>query len=827
MKTGEVLKLIGPNRRGERTVIEQNLQPEESELQAISAGYAALYRAAMATLEELGIADSELRPAAPGVRNDPLENFSLLFSQVALVLQRSAGHRVSQSGFSPDSNGNGAWVWFEYEHLEVGTRASSLALRLLAELEPAIRVESAQAGDTGDFRHRYAEFLDFARPLVMPLDTEALLAAALALDIPCVKLDRFPYTAVEGDFRIRPNSLLMLGHCAHRHIVDGTLCVTRNPELVRLHFSRSALRHRLSELPLPLPLQDPDQDNCSVARKAIRAAERIGYPVVVKPDLRGRGGVALNLQCAEEVRAGVEKARQISARVGVECMVSGTLHRLLMVNHQPFALLCQGQALAPDRLHESTVQLARDTSRHLDCGLLALDIVSTDIGEPLGGNGGAIVDLEVAPRLDQLLPNEPRVLAQAMEAFVHCLYPPGLPSRVPIVAVTGTNGKTTTCRMISRIMQCAGLRNTMVCSEGVYTDGHFSASWGELGIMAYHQVFERAETECVVLEEYFGHILRNGFSYSWNDVAVCTNVTEDHLGRIGTHSTEQMAAVKAEVLKRARRGVVLNADDPLTAAMAQNLTADRTALVSRSQGGKALQSLFARPVTACVVEPRDGKDWIVVHDGDESHPVLAVDDIPASFRGTAKHNVSNAMQAAAAAYLSGIQPGVISKALAAFEMSYENTPGRLNVFKGLPFRVIMDYAHNADGYRQLGEFMDQVEVPGSKIVVLAQPGDRRDEDIVQAVAVISRYFDVFVCRSYGGLRGREPGEIPELLKAGLLRSGIAEENIHVCNISAEGIDTGLQLARPGDVLVLLPGMREFATVWQKLELLEQQLKSIG
>jgi len=445
--------------------------------------------------------------------------------------------------------------------------------------------------------------------------------------------------------------------------------------------------------------------------------------------------------------------------------------------------------------------------------MMALDVVTTDIGRPLDETGGAIVDADFAPEIDQLLPQSSALATRAAEAFVRWLYPTGSTSRIPVVAVTGTNGKTTTCHMISRIMKVFGHHTGKVCTSGIYIDEQFIES-GNSG--AHHYLFEKPGIDFVVLEEYFGRIARAGFPFSRTDVAVCTNVTKDHLGRIGIHTLEEMTELKRAVMVRARDGVVLNADDANCLAMLPHLTARKTCLVSSKLDMQQIKPLCSTASSFCVLEQIDERSWIVIHDEGNIHPLIAVDDIPATFSGQARHNTCNAMSAAAACFLSGADVISINEGLSSFEMGFRSTPGRLNIYDDLPFQVIMDFAHNEDSFHQLCKYIDQQEVAGKKIVMMSVSGDRQDDDVIAAAAEMAGYFDHYICRNYPDKRGRPLESIPDLSKEGLLQGGVEEHAISMVTDASEAIQISLDLADKGDLLVLLVSETEIDSIWEQV-----------
>lgn len=761
MEIREKLLLTGPNRRSDNTLLEQQLVLGPRELEALAPRIDALRRRLLATLQSQGIAPPAGEDVASHEGVEVGAVFASLFTATALALQTAAGHRVAEQGFVRDSAGNGVWAWFEYEDDEVGRRASALALRLLSELEPALDWQRETADDLSGFSRRYEEFLEFARARVLPRDVDALVRACHRLDVPVVKLERAPYQGVQGAFRIRPNGLLKLGHCAYQQLLDGNFCVSRNAALLPLLHDREARLARLAQLHTLAPRHDSDGGDC---------------------------------------------------------------HRLLVADHQVLGVICNGLELPLAQVHESALLLARSISSRLDVGMLVLDIVTRDIGGPLAESGAAVTGLELAPRLDELLPAHSPLLERAAEAFVRWLYPPGHPARIPIVAVTGTNGKTTTSRMITRIMKFAGRRVGTVCSGGFYIGEQLEGTPRQFGGDLQHHLFERPEVDFAVLEEYFGRIARAGFPFRWCDVAVLTNVTADHLGRIGTHTLAEMAALKGAVATRARERVVLNADDAHCLAMAASLAPERVCVVSQLMSHAELQARLPAARGTCVLETIEDAEWIVLHDRGVRTPVIAVNDIPASFRGDARHNVSNAMQAAAACHASGAEAPALRAGLASFVMDFDSNPGRLNIYDGLPFRVIMDYAHNADGYRTLSAFVDRQRVTGRRIVMMSAVGDRLDHDVMTAAAEMAGHFDHYVCRNYLGIRGeRPPQAMPELLKTGLCRAGVPEDAITTIADPTEAIHFCLNMAAKGDLLVLLPGDNEFASTWELLGTFAAQL----
>ncbi len=408
-----------------------------------------------------------------------------------------------------------------------------------------------------------------------------------------------------------------------------------------------------------------------------------------------------------------------------------------------------------------------------------------------------------------------KLTEQAAEQILDQLFPDGGQARMPIIAVTGTNGKTTTTHMLDRIMREAGLKSGLVCSIGTYLDARKVDERAACTDTGHLQVLTSKEVDIAVLETHHAGIIVRGFCFDWCDVAVCLNVTRDHLGVGNIDTVEQMAELKQALPERARYAAVLNADDEHCLAMIDAVTAERICLVSMQSGVDGLRTYTTgRPACFCVLEKVDDEEWLVIHDDEQRIPLLGAGQIPATFNGTARFNISNAMHATMAAYMTGIEPDVIASTLGSFTSGV--IPGRLNVFDALPFRVIMDYAHNIDGYRQIVEFVEQQAVTGRKILMIAQLGDRLDDDILACVAPLAGHFDHYVCRNYHIYRGRPPEELPALLKEGLISANVSATDISIVNDPDEALQYSLSIARPGDLLMLLIDDVEIKTAWQLL-----------
>jgi cyanophycin synthetase len=276
---------------------------------------------------------------------------------------------------------------------------------------------------------------------------------------------------------------------------------------------------------------------------------------------------------------------------------------------------------------------------------------------------------------------------------------------------------------------------------------------------------------------------------------------------------QDMVRLKRSIVERARQAVVLNADYATCLAMLPLQAGVQLYLASLSQAQGSLLGSDHRPDWVCTVEPVAGGEWIVLYARTgERLPVIASAAIPATFDGAARMNVSNAQHAICAGHALGIPLECMQEALVAFEADFTTTPGRLNIRRDLPFTVVMDYVHNIDGMGRVAEFLSSLPVSGRRIVMFAVPGDRLDAEVADYTRSAVGRFDHYICRSYPNLRGRQPGEIPRLMRRVLLAAGVPDERITVEPDPALAIRHTLQMARPGDLVLLATA--EIEAMWE-------------
>jgi cyanophycin synthetase len=420
------------------------------------------------------------------------------------------------------------------------------------------------------------------------------------------------------------------------------------------------------------------------------------------------------------------------------------------------------------------------------------------------------------------------------------LFPPGAPSRIPIIAVTGTNGKTTTCRMIAHIFKGMGRKVGMTSTDGIVIDERLVIRADASGPRSARMVLQNPRIDLAVFEVARGGILREGLGYERNDVGVVLNVQSDHLGLRGIDTLEQLADVKAVIVEAVPRTghAVLNADDPLVRGMQRRCSGEIVWFSMEPAASDVLDMIddhCRRGGKAVVLEPSERGEMIVIRHGQRSMQLGWTHLLPATFAGRARMNVQNAMAAAAAAFAAGAPLHDIRQGLRSFTTSYYQSPGRLNQIDVEGVTVIVDYCHNPPGMRLLGDFVDRVGESlvtthelgkPSRIGMIAAAGDRRDDDMRELGRIAADHFDVIVVREDVNLRRREPGETARLVSEGV-RAGMDDggrcKQVEIVQDELDAVRHCMARANPGDLVVLC--VDEHPKVLAELESISHQAQA--
>ncbi len=420
-----------------------------------------------------------------------------------------------------------------------------------------------------------------------------------------------------------------------------------------------------------------------------------------------------------------------------------------------------------DMVHPDNITMAERVSRIIGLDICGIDIMAENLTQPLKESGGTILEVNAAPGFRMhLAPSEglPRNVAAPV---VEMLYPAGKPSRIPIIAVTGTNGKTTTTRLISHIVKNNGYRVGFTTSDGIYIQNTMLTKGDTTGPVSAEFILKDPTVEFAVLETARGGILRSGLGFSQCDIGVLTNIKEDHLGLNDIHSLRDLTKVKRVVLDSVKKDgwAVLNADDNYSAKLINDLDC-KVALFSMEENNPHIKKFAKDGKITCVYE----EGFVTIKKGEWKIRVSKANLIPITMEGKAKFMIANVLAATLAAYLHGFAIEDIALSLRTFIPSAHLIPGRLNIFKFINFQVMIDFAHNPAGYEAIEDYLKNVEA-SKKIGIISGVGDRRDEDIRECGKIAGRMFDHIIIRNEKHLRGRAEEEINGLIIDGMQASG--------------------------------------------------------
>ncbi len=801
---------------------------------------------------------------------------------IALQLQRDAGTEVGRGKTRSTGQKGRYHVIFSYGEETVGLAAGRLAVKLVNHL--------VEGDPTFDFRGEFEELIRLAERAAFGPSTQAILDEAALRDVPWIRLNEASLVQLGHGIhqkRIRATmtsqtAALGVDIAQDKKLTNRLLAATGVPvprsEVVRGVDEAAVAAGRIG-YPVAIKPLDGNHGRGVMLNLVDEAAVRDAYPVareesrfggvVVESFLAGNdyrclviGGVLHAVAQREPAHVdgdGKKTITELVAETNADPR-RGIGHEKVLTRiavddesesyaaEQGFAL----DAVPPkgtrvylkrtgnmstggisidrtEEIHPENAEIAEQAAKVIGLDIAGIDFICPDISVPVRETGGGIVEVNAAPGFrmhTNPTEGEPQYVARPV---IDMLFPPGTPSRIPIVAVTGTNGKTTTARMISHILKGMGRKVGMTSTDGILIDGRPIRRGDMSGPKSASMVLQNPLVDTAVFEVARGGILREGLGYQRNDVAVVLNVASDHLGLGGITSLRQLAGVKQVIVEAVPRSgtAVLNADDPLVTKMAAACSGS-VIYFSMNDDNETLRRQASRGRRAVTIESGRNGDLIVLRQGRKSLPLVWTHLIPATFEGRAKMNVANALAATAAAWAAGAHLHDIRQGLRTFATSYFQAPGRLNLFDLNGYRVLVDYAHNPHAMTALGAFVDAMAaaptngrhplVTGRRIGVIATAGDRRDRDIRELGRVAASYFDRIVIREDQNPRGRERGATAALIQEGVeaaMADGARCQKIEVVLDELDATKRALDQGRKGDLVVLCVDHANLA--WKELQ----------
>lgn len=577
--------------------------------------------------------------------------------------------------------------------------------------------------------------------------------------------------------------------------------------------------------------------NLEQAKEALRAAQRISRAVIIEQFITGKdhrllvinfrfvaaalrtpaaitgNGKSTIQQLVEEVNLDPRRGyghEKVLTTIKMDEMTMGILQEkgLTIDSVLPFGETLFLKATAnlstggtstdvTDIVHPDNIFMAERIARIVGLDICGIDVMTNDISQPLEQTRGAVLEVNAAPGFRMHLEPADGLARNVASPVVDMLYPPGVPFRIPIIAVTGTNGKTTTTRLTAHLMKSFGHKVGFTTTDGVYIQNRLLMRGDCTGPVSAEFVLKDPTVDLAVLECARGGILRAGLGFHRCDIAIVTNIAADHLGLQEIHTLEEMSRVKSVVPRSVMKSgySILNADDDLVFAMARDLEC-QVVFFSMDEHNPRIKEHCMKGGIAGVVE----NGFFTILKGNWKIRVEKVVNVPLTFGGRAAFNIQNILPAMLAAYIRDVKTEDIRVALGTFIPGAVQTPGRMNLFNFKNYEVLIDYAHNTAGFQAIQRFLEKVEAEW-KVGVIAGVGDRRDEDIISLGKLASQMFDEVIIRQDRNLRGRSDIEIIDLMKMGIMEVDPLKI-VHVIPKEREAIDFAIKNARKGSFITI-------------------------
>lgn len=771
-----------------------------------------------------------------------------IVEHVALEMQTLAGMDTG-FGRTRESDKKGVYhVVFSFIEPKAGEYAARASVKLVQALIDGIEYDLA--ADVQNLR-------EIREEVRLGPSTGSLVEEAIRRKIPYIRLNR--------------HSLVQLGYGKNQKRIQATMASTTSSIAVDLACDKEETKNILEAASIPVP-----RGFIITAEDELeRIAQRVGYPIVIKPVNGNHGkGATTNILTIEAAKEAFAAAKKYSRSIIVEKFITGRDFRVLVINYKfvaaalrtpaavkgngkntiaelieitnqdprrgyghekvltsikvddsvnfmlekygytletvpkdgeevwvkPTANLSTGGTSEDitDLVHPSNVVMCERIARVIGLDICGVDIMADNLSEPLNETGGAVLEVNAAPGFRMHLEPAEGLARNVAEPVIDMLYPPGSTARIPIIAVTGTNGKTTTTRLLAHCVKGAGYSVGYTTTDGVYVQNQLMVAGDCTGPVSAEFVLKDPTVDFAVLETARGGILRAGLGYHNCDVAVVTNIAEDHLGLQGIDTIEKLAKVKSVVPGTVFPNgyAVLNADDDLVYKMRKDLTC-RIALYSLDENSPRIKEHCAKGGFAAVYE----HGYITVMKGTWKIRIEKVTNIPITFNGKAEFNIYNSLGATLALYVYGFKTEDIQLGLQTFVTSPAQTPGRMNIFQFKHFTIMLDYAHNTHGIKALGKFVDSVEAT-VKVGIIAAVGDRRDEDIISLGEESGKIFDEIIIRQDKNTRGRSADEIIGFLNIGIKKAK-PDMKVTVIHKESEAIDFAINTAIQGSFITVI------------------------
>ena len=451
-----------------------------------------------------------------------------------------------------------------------------------------------------------------------------------------------------------------------------------------------------------------------------------------------------------------------------------------------------------DDIHPANCEIAVKAAELLGLDVAGVDMTIRDISIPVKRGEGAVIEVNAAPGLRMHLYPTEGSARNVTKDIIDMMYPEGEPSAIPIISITGTNGKTTVTRLISHVLALTGKTVGMTTTSGIFIGNQCISKGDNTGPVSAGMVLSDKRVEAAVLETARGGIVRKGLGYDMADVGVVVNISEDHLGIDGINTLEDLAFAKALVIEAVKKDgyAVLNADDEMTPLLLKRVNSKVILFTKCTDNLLVFKHVESRGKAVCV------KDGSVYFDSVESENfIIKLEDVPITFNGKAECNVENSLAAISALYALNIPADFINAGLKTFKPDILTNPGRFNIINMGDFRVMLDYGHNPAGYNAVTGCMATIQA-GRHVGVIGMPGDRSNKNIKEVGEICGQTFAQLYIKEDMDLRGRKPGEVADLLYDAAISTGMDRDCVEVIHSELKALETAILNAQQGDLIVV-------------------------
>lgn len=511
-------------------------------------------------------------------------------------------------------------------------------------------------------------------------------------------------------------------------------------------------------------------------------------------------------------------ANQILMRKGMDENYVPALHEIINLRENGNISTGGTARDCTNEIHPYNSFLAVRTARALGLDIAGIDMTIENISVPMSHKNGAVLEVNAAPGLRMhLYPTEGEQNNVAVD-IIDMMYPAGKPFTIPIVSVTGTNGKTTTTRLIRHVLSISGKKVGMSSTSGIYIGDECILKGDNTGPLSAKMILSNKEVEAAVLETARGGLVRKGLGYDLADVGVITNISDDHIGLDGLNNLEDLAFVKSLVIEAIKPDgyAVLNVDDSMIDYLSKRTEGRRILFSKEANNPVLLEHMGAGEKAVFLKENR-----IYIYDGAKKIPFMNIEEIPITFGGMVECNIENSLAAISALCALDVSLDAIRAGLETFKPDIVTNPGRFNIFDMGNFRVMLDYSHNIAGYQAVIKAVQKMDV--TRLVgIIGMPGDRLDKNIMEVGGICARAFSRIYVKEDRDLRGREPGEVAGILLNAVLECGFKKENVSAIHEELNALETAILDAQPGDLIILF--YEEFEPAVELVQKMKKELE---